>query len=199
MTDIRSSAPIPMGIAVASVFALLVFTLDNGVLNTLVFSTYYGLVDSSTYATFFEVAWLLATFDRLLDLTSLLSILLWLCVILLGVLVFRQPNNSIKMTLTAPLLYGGAWFIFAYKYASVAAFTLPIFLFFLLYRFLITLGVIAFGTLTLCFPFWLANRRHTDPVRVSEGVQSICKKCGAAYRSNPLVCIECGEEREIPE
>ncbi len=194
MTNIRSSIPIPLGIVIASVLALLVFFFDEGTLNTLVYSTYSGLVDSSASTMFFEVAWLLATLDRLLDLASLLSLLLWLFVIILGVLAFRQPTSSIKMTVTAPLLCGGIWLIFVYKYTSIAAFTLTIFLSFLLYRFLITLGVTLFGTLLFCFPFWLAKRRHSELVRAPNPVLFICKKCGVTYRSNPLVCTECGAE-----
>ena len=194
MANIRSSAPIPLGIVIASVLALLVYILDERALNTLVFSAYSGLVDSSASTKFFEVAWLLATLDRLLDITSLLSLLLWLFVIIIGVLAFRRPTSSIKMTLTAPLLFGGIWLIFVYKYTSIAAFTLTIFLSFLLYRFLTTLGVTLFGTLLFCFPFWLAKRRHSELVRAPDPVLFICKKCGVTYRSNPLVCTECGAE-----
>lgn len=197
MTNIRSSAPIPLGIIVASVLALLVFFLDERALNTLVFSTYSGLVNSSASPAFFEVAWLLATLDRLLDPASLLSLILWLCVIILGVLVFRQPTSSIKMAVTAPLLFGGVWLIFAYKYTSFAAFTLTIFLSFLLYRLLLTLGMIIFVTLLFCAPFWLTKRRHSETVSASDAVLFICKKCGATCRSNPLVCIECGAEGEL--
>ncbi len=199
MSDIRSSAPIPLGVAIAFVLALVVYILDQGALNPLVYSTYFGLVDSGNSTKFFEVAWLLATFERLLDLSSILSLLLWLCAVILGIVAFRKPASSFKMTLTSPLLIGGVWLIFTFKYANIAAFPLTIFLFFLLYRLLTTLGVIVLGTLLLCIPLWLVNRRRSEPVAVTEGVLFACKGCGATFRSKPLVCIECGTERETSE
>ncbi len=197
MSNIRRSAPIPLGVVIASVLALLVFFLDERALNTLVFSTYSGLVDTSASSAFFEVAWLLATLDRLLDLSSLLSLLLWSGVIILGALAFRQPTSSMKMTITAPLLFGGVWLLFAYKYALIAAFNIMFFLSFFLYRFLVTLGVVMFVTLLLCVPFSLAKRRRFEQMRVPDSVLFVCKNCGATSRSNPLVCIECGAEGEL--
>ena len=199
MSDIRRSAPIPLGIVLALVLSFFVFLVDYEVLNTIVYSRYSGLVDPNTSTTFFEVAWLLATLERMLDLTALVSLLLWGIVIISGVLVFRQPSNSVKMTCTAPLLCGGIWLIFAYKYANIVSFTLTHFLLFFLYRFLVTLGLVLFGTLLFCFPFWLVERRRVRPLSIPTGVLYTCEKCGATYRSIPIVCIECGEEREQPE
>lgn len=194
-----SSAAVPLGIILASFLALLVFVMEGTLLSTIVFTTYHGLVDSSASATFFEVAWLLATLDWLLNLSSLLSLVLWCSLVVLSILVFRQLSSSIKMITTALLLIGGAWLIFAYKYAALGGFDLSFFMSFLIWRLLVAVLLLVPLTGVLSLPFWFAKRRHSELDDSLVVIQFSCRKCGAEYRSIPLICTNCGAEGEILE
>jgi uncharacterized OB-fold protein len=57
------------------------------------------------------------------------------------------------------------------------------------------LGLAAIITL----PFTLYRRQKPHSKQIPTTIQSTCSKCGTTYRSQPLICVQCGEEGAIIE
>jgi hypothetical protein len=163
-------------------------------LQTLVYSTYAGLVTPEIQR--FEVAWLLATIDRLLDLSTTCSLILWIGLIILVTLSVRHPTSVFKALGATVLLLSGTWLLFAYKYAAVSGLGVLL-LPFSAWRLLLTLCFAWAIAGVLVLPFWLKAREISESIRAPNAVRFVCRECGAEYNSNPAVCSHCGAEGTI--
>jgi hypothetical protein len=172
------------------------FLFQTASVQALVYTTYAGLVAPAVER--FEVAWLLATIDRLLDLSVTYSLLLWIGFPAIAALSVRQPAGVFKALAAGVLLPAGTWLLFAYKYLAVSGLS-AVFLPFLLWRLVATLcfaWVIA-GVLVL--PFWLRGRKASESTKAPTAIRFVCQQCGAEYGSNPAVCVRCGAEGKVRE
>lgn len=194
MPNLPSAAAASIGLGAALAMGMFTFLFQTASVQTLVYTTYASLVAPAVQQ--FEVAWLLATIDRLLDLSVTYSLLLWIGFPVIVALSVRQPAGVFKALAAGVLLPAGTWLLFAYKYVAVSGLS-GVFPPFLLWRLLVTLcfaWVIA-GVVVL--PFWLRGRRVSESTKAPAAVHFVCQQCGAQYSSNPAVCVRCGAEGTV--
>jgi hypothetical protein len=170
------------------------FLFQGASVQTLVYTTYAGLVAPAVQR--FEVAWLLATIDRLLDLSVNCSLLLWIGFPVIVALSVRQPAGVFKALATGVLLPAGTWLLFAYKYLAVDGLS-AVFPPFLLWRLLVTLCFAWAIAGVLVLPFWLRSRKVSESTKAPTAVRYVCQQCGAEYTSNPAICVRCGAEGTV--
>ncbi len=158
MPNLPSAAAVCIGLGAALAMGIATFLLQTASVQALVYTTYGGLVTPAVQR--FEVAWLLATIDWLLDLWATWSLLLWVCFVFVVALSLRQPAPMIKAVSAGVLLPAGTWLLFAYKYAAVGGLG-AVFPGFLLWRMLMTLCLVWFLGGLLVLPFYdLIIRSH---------------------------------------
>jgi hypothetical protein len=194
MPNLPSFAAASIGCGAAVGMSALTYVFQAPWVLSLVYSTYAGLVVPELLL--FEVAWLLATIDRLLDLSVSLSLVLWIALAILVTLSVRDPAGVFKVLGAAVLLLGGTWLLFAYKYAAVSGLGILL-LPFLVWRLLLTLCLTWVTAGVLVLPFWLKARRVSEAIPTPTAVRFVCQGCGAEYSSNPSVCVRCGAEGAI--
>jgi hypothetical protein len=194
MPNLRSRVAVPLGLIIALIMSTTIFFFDNSIVQSLVQTTYAVFIDPNQL---FEIAWLLATIDTLLNLTNPLSLILWCTLIICGSLAIHSMNSALKMIGAAIIFPGGTWILFAYKYAYQIGLSIPFLFYFLIWRLIIPLGLSLSATGIISIPFWVLNRRRPIIVEKPAVIHFVCQKCGAEYRSNPIVCVHCGSEGEI--
>ena len=194
MPNLPSAAAASIGLGAALAMGTFTFLFQTASVQTLVNTTYAGLVAPAVQR--FEVAWLLATIDRLLDLSVTYSLILWIGFPVVVTLSVRQPAGVFKALGAGVLLPAGTWLLFAYKYLAVGGLS-AVFPPFLLWRLSATLcfSWIIAGVLVL--PFWLRGRRVSELTKAPTAVRFVCQQCGAEYGSNPTVCVRCGAEGTV--
>jgi len=194
MPHLSSAAATSLGFGGSLALGMLTYLFQNISIQNLVYSTYAGFVAPGVQL--FEVAWLLATIDWLLDLSVGWSLILWTCFAVVVALGVRQPSGVLKAVSTGILLPAGIWLLFAYKYLALSGLgaALPSFL---LWRLFTTLcfGCVVASVLTI--PFLLRGRKLSKPAKASMAVRFVCQRCGAEYKSNPAVCVRCGAEGTV--
>jgi hypothetical protein len=196
MPNLPSAVAASVGVAAALAMGTFTFVFENVALKALVYNTYGGLVAPGVQL--FEVAWLLATIDQLLDLSVMWSFLLWIVFPVVAALTVRKPAGVFKIVATGVLVPAGTWLLFAYKYIAVGGLAAA-FLPFLMWRLFMTLCLVAVTAAVLVFPFWLRSHLAFKSVKTPRAIRFACQKCGAEYNSNPVVCVRCGAEGAIRE
>ncbi len=194
MPNLRSRIAVPSGILIALTISLIIYYLDLPTVHSIVFTSYAGFIDPNQL---YEVAWLLATIDNLLNLANPLSLIIW-CTIIIGTsLAIHNMNSSLKLIGTAIIFPGATWLLFTFKYAAQAGMSLLTIECFFLWRLIIplVLGLSATGLISI--PFWISSHRKPTVTETPIAIQFICQECGAQYRSNPTVCVQCGSEGRI--
>ncbi|MFX1243648.1 MAG: hypothetical protein ACFE8F_01730 [Promethearchaeota archaeon] len=194
MPQLRSFTTTSIGLLAGITASVLVYLTHFKILYSMVYSTYFGLINSLQ---FYEVAWILATFDFLLNLMNPFSFFLWVLMAFLFALILRNMNATLTVLAIAVLLPAGTWLLFAVKYAVFLGFTPPLLFALFLCRLLFPLALVTTLASLTTLPFWMIQRRQGASVETSRVVQFACSSCGAKYRSKPLICVECGREGVI--
>lgn len=196
MPNLRSSRVAPLGLLIGIGLAILVYLTQPLIVQSIVYTTYHSLINPLQL---YELAWILATVELLLNLSFPLSLILWLTVAIVVALLFRDLNITISTLIAAILLPAGTWLLFIIKYLYLPGFSVDIILTFLLWRTFLPLGLTLSLAALITFPFTLYRRQQPVVKQVPTSIQSICSKCGAVYHSHPLICVQCGEEGRIIE
>lgn len=194
MPNLPSAAAACIGLGAALAMGTFTFLFQTASVQALVYTTYAGLLTPGVQR--FEVAWLLATIDWLLDLSVTWSLLLWICFAVVVGLSVRQPAGVFKAVSAGVLLPAGTWLLFAYKYVAVSGLG-AVFPPFLFWRLFMTLCFAWLITGLLVLPFWLKGRKASESTKAATAVRFVCQQCGAEYDSNPVVCVRCGAEGTV--
>jgi hypothetical protein len=112
-------------------------------------------------------------------------------------LLIRDLNVTISTLIAAILLPGGTWLLFIIKYLYLPGFSISFVFTFLIWQTLLPLGITFSLALLITLPFSLYRRQIPLSKQAPTTIQSTCSKCGATYRSQPLICVQCGEEGTI--
>lgn len=194
MPNPKRSTIIPLGLLIGVALAIIIYFTQWQALYSLVYTTYIGFTDPLQL---YELAWILATIDYLLNFSILYSLFLWIIVAVLIALIMRNMSVTLTILTLAILLLGGTWLLFSIKYAFVAGFSFSFLLTFFSWQIMIplaiTLGIAMLGSL----PFWLLQRQRPAASLAPTALEFVCAHCGAEYRSKPLICVHCGKEGTI--
>jgi len=194
MPNLRSRIAVPSGILIAIIISLIIYYLDLSAVNSLVYTTYANFINPNQL---FEIAWVLATIDNLLNLTNPLSLILWCTTIIGASLAIHNMNSALKLIGTSLIFPCATWLLFAFKYAAQTGMNPLTIGFFFVWRFMIPLGLSLSATGLISIPFWILNRRKPTIIEKPIAIRYVCQQCGAEYRSNPTVCVHCGSEGKI--
>ncbi len=196
MPTLRSSRIAPLGLIIGIGLSIIVYLTQPNIIQTIVYTTYNPLVDPLQL---YELAWVMATVDLLLNFSFQFSLILWLGVTIVLALLLRNLNITISTLATAMLLPAGTWLIFSIKYIFLPGFSLGFLVSFIVWQIIIPLGLtLGFATL-ITLPFMLYKRQNPPITKAPASIQFTCIKCDAVYRSQPLICVQCGEEGSIFE
>lgn len=191
MPHLRSATTTTIGLLTGIVVSILMFVIQSSALQSMVYSTYLGLITSFEL---YELAWILATLDFSLNFSNPFSLLVWGVSAIILALMIRKVKTTLTAVVIAVIFPGGIWLLFAIKYASVLGFSFAYLLSFFLWQLLFSLAVLSLVAGITTFPFWIL---HRSPKIAGEPIMTtnfVCSGCGATYRSKPLICVECGKE-----
>ena len=194
MPNLRSSKAIPLGFSIGIGLAILVYLTQPSIIQLMVYTTYSSFINPLQL---YELAWMLASIELLLNFSHPLSMIYWLIVAFTLSLFIRDLNGTITTLLTALLLPAGTWLLFIIKYLYLPGFSIGFVLTFLLWQTLLPLGITLGLAILVTLPFSLYRRQKPLTSHAPITIQSTCSKCGATYRSQPLICVHCGEEDTI--
>ena len=194
MPSLRNAIAIPLGLIITTGLAIVLFVFQHQIIQVLVNTTYLSLLQPHQL---FEVAWLLATIDYLLNLSTMVPLVIWIAIFAITALAFRHARSVFKMVVAALLFPAGTWILFTVKYAIIGGFDSFFLLSFIIWRLLLplALGLALSGFVSL--PFWLWSRKQNAVSEPPVALCFICQECGKKYRSNPQLCVECGSEGRI--
>jgi len=196
MPKLRRSRITPLGLLIGIGLAIIIYFTHPNLIQTQVYTRYVSLINPLHL---YELAWILATIELLLNFSFPFSLILWLSVaIILGVL-FRQLSITISTLSAAILLPAGTWLLFITKYFYLPGFSIGFILSFLLWQTLVPLGITLGLATLLTLPFTFYRQQIPLLSKMSTTIQSTCSNCGAVYRSQPLICVQCGKEGTIIE
>ncbi len=196
MPSLRSSRIAPLGLLMGIGTAILIYLTQGHVLQNLVYSTYLPLIDPLQL---YELAWVMATIDLLLNVFFQFSLFLWLILTILIALTIRNLNITISTLSAAILLPAGTWLLFAIKYIYLPGFSLGLLVNFLIWQTFVPLGIVLGLATLITLPFTIQRHQQPTPLKAPTRIESICSKCGAMYRSVPLICVQCQGENTIVE
>ena len=196
MPHLRSATTTTIGLLTGFVTSVIVFLTHFFALQSMVYSTYLGLI---TAFQFYELAWILATLEFLLNLSNPFTLLLWVITAFVLALIIRKVTTALSAVNIAVLFPGGIWLLFGIKYASVLGFSTVHLLSFLLWQLLLPLMLVSLVAGTTAFPFWVLTRGSMTQDELTKTVKFACSNCGVTYRSKPVICVECGKEGLIRE
>ncbi len=192
----RSSYTVSFGLLSSVTLSVFIFLIQPALIQTLVYTTYTGLIDAFQL---YELAWILATIDYLLNFSFIVPLSLWITMSIIVALLIRNMITTLSIVSIAVLLPGCIWLLFTIKYALVAGFTIGFIFSFFLWQIvvplIITLGIASIVSL----PFWALRRRQPDVTVAPVTMNFVCSQCGNQYRSKPLICVQCGKEGTIEE
>ncbi|MFX1341914.1 MAG: hypothetical protein ACFFAL_04380 [Promethearchaeota archaeon] len=194
MPNPKRSIIVPLGLLISIVLAVIVYSTQWAVLYSLVYTTYSGFTNPLQL---YELAWILATIDYLLNFSILNSLLLWVGVTVLIAFVIRNINATLTILTIAILLLGGIWLLFSIKYAFAAGFSISFLFAFFSWQILIPLLIILGLATIFSLPFWLLQRQRPVASTAPTALDFECTHCSAKYRSKPLICVHCGGEGSI--
>ena len=121
MPNLRSSKIAPLGLLIGFGFAVLIYFSQQLILYPLVYTTYLPLIDPLQL---YELAWIMATIDLLLNMSFQLSLFLWLSIAIIIALTLRNLNITLSTLTAAILLPAGTWLLFTFKYLYLPGFTI---------------------------------------------------------------------------
>ncbi|MHA2315129.1 MAG: hypothetical protein ACXACF_07570 [Candidatus Hermodarchaeia archaeon] len=121
MPNPKRSTIILLGLLISVALAIIVYFTQWQVLYSLVYTTYFGFTNPLQL---YELAWILATIDYLLNFSILNSLLLWIAVTIIVALLIRNVNATLTTLTVAILLLSGIWLLFSIKYAFVVDFSI---------------------------------------------------------------------------
>jgi hypothetical protein len=196
MPHLRSATTTTIGLLTGFVTSVLVFFTHFSALQSMVYSTYLGLI---TTFQFYELAWILATLEFLLNFSNPFTLLLWVIAAIVLALIIRKVTTALSAVIIAVLFPGGIWFLFGIKYAAVLGFSSVYLLSFLLWQLLLPLTVVSLVASMTAFPFWVLTRGSITQDELTKTVKFACSNCDAIYRSKPVICVECGKEGLVRE
>ncbi len=191
MPNPKRSIIVPLGLLISVVLAVFVYFTQWPVLDSLVYTTYSGFTNPLQL---YELAWILATIDYLLNFSILNSLLLWIGITILIALIIRNLNATLTVLTVAMLLLDGTWLLFSIKYATVAGFSISFLFSFFFWQIMIPLAIILSLAAIVSFPFWLLQRQRPAATSAPTTLDFECTHCGEKYRSKPLICVHCGKE-----
>lgn len=194
MPNPKRSIIIPLGLLISVVLAVIVYFTQWAILDSLVYTTYFGFTNPLQL---YELAWILATIDHLLNFSILNSLLLWVGITILIALVIRNLNATLTILTVAMLLLDGTWLLFSIKYASVVGFSISFLFTFFLWQIIIPLAIILSLATVVSLPFWLLQRQRPTATSAPTTLDFECTHCNAKYRSKPLICVHCSKEGSI--
>ena len=194
MPNLRSSKVVPLGFFIGIGLATLVYLTQPTIIQPMVYTTYVSLINPLQL---YELAWVLATVELLLNFSYPLSLIVWLIVAVVLALLIRDFNVTISTLIAAILLPAGTWLLFIIKYLYLPGFSIGFVLTFLLWQTLLPLGITLGLAVLITLPFSLYRRQKPLTRHAPTIIQSTCSKCSATYRSQPLICVHCGEEDTI--
>lgn len=194
MPNPKRSTIVPLGLLISVALAITVYFTQWQVLNSLVYTTYFGFTNPLQL---YELAWILATIDYLLNLSLLNSLLLWVAVTIVITLIIRNMSATLTTLTIAILLLGGTWLLFSIKYAFTAGFSISFLFAFFLWQILIPLAIILGLATIVTLPFWLLQRQRPTASLAPTTLEFQCSQCSAKYRSKPLICVHCGKKGSI--
>ena len=196
MPRLRSATTATIGLLTGIISSVLIFFTQFPALQSMVYTTYLGLIASFQL---YELAWILATLDFLLNFSNPFVLLLWVITTFFLVLMIRKINAAITAVVIAVLLPGGIWLLFAIKYATVLGFSPVHLLSFFLWQLSLPLALVSLVAALTALPFWVLQRGSQTKDELTKPLVFLCSNCGATYRSKPLICVECGKEGVIRE
>ncbi|MDO8123965.1 MAG: hypothetical protein Q6364_06265 [Candidatus Hermodarchaeota archaeon] len=194
MPNPKRSIIVPLGLLISVVLAVIVYFTQWPVLYSLVYNTYAGFTNPLQL---YELAWILATIDYLLNFSILYSLLLWVGITILIALIIRNLNATLTVLTVAMLLLGGTWLLFSIKYAFVAGFSISFLFTFFFWQIVIPLAIILGLATIVSLPFWLLQRQRPAATSAPTTFDFECTHCNTKYRSKPLICVRCGKEGSI--
>lgn len=191
MPPVRNSRIAFLGIPIGIGIAVIIYLTQPYMIQPLVYTTYIALIDPLQL---YELAWIMATIDLLLNFSFHFSFILWITVAIIIALLLRKLHITLSTLSAAILVPAGTWLLFTIKYLNLPGFSIGLLLSFLIWQTLlplgITLGLATFFTL----PFIIYQRQKPRVTTAPISIKSTCTKCGAVYRSKPQICVQCGEE-----
>ena len=192
----RSSYTASFGLFIGVTLSILVFFLQSALIQTLVYTTYAGLIDVFQL---YELAWILATIDYLLNFTFIIPLSLWIALSIVIALLIRNMTATLTIISIGILLPGCIWLLFTIKYAIIAGFTISFIFSFVLWQIVVPLTITLSIASLISLPFWALQRRKPDATTAPATMSFVCSQCGTEYSSKPLICVQCGEEGTIEE
>ncbi len=196
MPQIRSSKIAPIGLLIGLSLAITLYFTQTSTIQAQVYTIYFPFVD---LLQLFELAWIMATVDLLLNFTFPVSLLLWFSVATIIALLFRSLSVTLSTLSAALLLPAGTWLLFMIKYLYLPGFSIGFLASFFLWQILFPLGLVLGFAALITFPFTFYRRQKPPLHKVPSTIQSACTNCGAVYHSQPLICVYCGAEGAIIE
>jgi hypothetical protein len=194
MPNIRSTRIAPFGLLIGIGLAGILYFTHTLTIQTQVYSIYLSFIDPLQL---YELAWIMATVDLLLNFAFPFSLVIWLSVAVITALLLRNLNVTISTLSAAVLLPAGTWLLFMIKYLYLPGFSIVFLISFFFWQILIPLGLILGLAVLITLPFTLHKRQQLPSLKAPSTIQSTCNNCGAIYRSQPLICVQCGEEGTI--
>ncbi|MFX0079305.1 MAG: hypothetical protein ACFE8O_08705 [Candidatus Hermodarchaeota archaeon] len=194
MPNPRRSIIVPLGLLISVVLAVIVYFTQWPALYSLVNTTYSGFTNPLQL---YELAWILATIDYLLNFSILNSLLLWVGITVPIALIIRNINATLTILAIAILLLGGTWLLFSIKYAFVVGFSISYLFAFFSWQIMIPLVIILGLATIVSLPFWIFQRQRPITSTAPMALDFECSHCSAKYRSKPLICVHCGSEGSI--
>lgn len=194
MPTLRSPALVSIGLLIGLSLSALIYLFHQPFIQPLVYTTYVGLINSLQL---YELAWILATIDYLLNITLLSCFFLWFVVTVIVSLLVRKTHATLTILSAAILLPAGTWLLFAIKYAPVAGFPSTFLLLFLFWQVLFPIAFVLGLASLLSLPFYLMQRQQPPIAEAPKILTCVCRNCGATYRSQPLICVQCGQQGTI--
>jgi hypothetical protein len=196
MPGLRSATTTTIGLLTGIITSVLIFVTQFSILHSMVYTTYVGLI---TTFQLYELAWILATLDYLLNFSNPISLLLWVLTAIVLALAIRQVNAALTAIMIAVLLPGGIWLLFTVKYATLIGFAPLHLLSFFLWQLILPLVSVSIISGLTALPFWAIQRGSKTGEETQRILQFACSGCGALYRSKPVICVECGKEGLVRE
>lgn len=194
MPNPKRSTIILLGLLISVALAIIVYFTQWQVLYSLVYTTYFGFTNPLQL---YELAWILATIDYLLNFSILNSLLLWIAFTIIVALLIRNVNATLTTLTVAILLLSGIWLLFSIKYAFVVDFSISFLFAFFAWQIMIPLGIILGLATIVTLPFWLLQRQRPTASIAPTTLDFQCSHCSAKYRSKPLICVHCGKKGVI--
>ncbi|MFX1576610.1 MAG: hypothetical protein ACFFCF_05515 [Promethearchaeota archaeon] len=191
MPQVRNSRIASLGIPIGIGIAVILYITQPYLIQPIVYTTYITLIDPLQL---YELAWIMATIDLLLNFSFQFSFLLWIAVTIIIALFLRKLHITLSTLSAAILLPAGTWLLFTIKYLYLPGFSIGFLLSFLIWQTLLPLGITLGLATLITLPFIIYQRQKSSLITAPISVKSTCTKCGAVYRSKPQICIQCGEE-----